>query len=113
MMELYIDGEIRKVCPIDGISFGDIEDRQTWTIHFTDDATPEQKKAACECLDKIEWNENTQEAYRKCTRDRDYCDKLLYCNEYLQYKANNPALTFSEFLDYLERMRDQVKGNIS
>lgn len=45
-----LDEAILAICPISGVSIGDEEDRSTWTIRFSPDATPEQIKAAEQLL---------------------------------------------------------------
>lgn len=37
---------VQGVCPIYGISFLDINDKETWTIQFNETATDDQKSAA-------------------------------------------------------------------
>lgn len=46
-----VDAAIRAVCPIDGVSFGKPDDKQTWRIDFKDIATPEQRVAAQSVVD--------------------------------------------------------------
>lgn len=41
-----LDTAIRAVCPIHGVSVGRANDKTTWRIDFTSDATPEQRVAA-------------------------------------------------------------------
>lgn len=41
-----LDGAVRAVCPIDGISIGDPAFRATWNVAFSASATPQQRAAA-------------------------------------------------------------------
>lgn len=47
-----LDQAIKAVCPIDGVSFGILDDSSTWTIQFSliDIPTPEQHQAALNIL---------------------------------------------------------------
>lgn len=47
-----IDQAIRAVCPIQGVSFGDRNDKSTWLVVYAEDATDEQRKAADDLLAK-------------------------------------------------------------
>ena len=44
---------VAEVCPIDGMSFPVFEDKATWQVHYSDDATDEQKAAAQDVIDAI------------------------------------------------------------
>lgn len=46
--------QIAAVCPIDGISIGDPNDKTTWRLDFTKDATTSQKKAAQNIIDAFD-----------------------------------------------------------
>lgn len=46
MITTKLDAAIRAVCPIHGISIGRKDDKTTWRIDFTSEATEEQKAAA-------------------------------------------------------------------
>jgi len=46
MLSLYLYSEISKLCPIDGISIGRKNDKNTWRIDFSSTATSEQILAA-------------------------------------------------------------------
>lgn len=53
---LALTEAIQKICPIDGVSLGDIADKQTWNIAFRPDATNEQKAAAQAVVDSFDPN---------------------------------------------------------
>lgn len=104
-MQVCLDQEIKKVCPIDGVSFGKLDDKSTWRIDFAKEASHEQKVAAQKLLDDFIWDDNVKEKCRKDDRDNEYCENLLMKKSYLDYKVDFPSASFSEFLDYLEKMK--------
>lgn len=46
MIAADIDAAVRAVCPIHGVSVGDVAHRSTWRIDFKDEATAEQRAEA-------------------------------------------------------------------
>jgi len=46
-----LNDAIRAVCPIQGVSIGNKDDKQTWRIDFKDEATTEQRAAAADVVD--------------------------------------------------------------
>lgn len=104
-MQVCLDQEIKKVCPIDGVSFGKLDDKSTWRIDYAKEATQEQKTEAQKILRDFLWDNNMKEKCRKDDRDNEYCEDLLMKKSYLDYKINFPNSSFSEFLDYLEQMK--------
>ncbi len=50
-----LDQAIKAVCPIDGISFGKLDDPATWTIQYnpTSPPTPEQEQAALSLISSL------------------------------------------------------------
>ena len=49
-LQVYVTETINKVCPIHGVSFGKLYQKETWRIDFKDEATAAQKKAAAKWL---------------------------------------------------------------
>jgi hypothetical protein len=48
--------DIEAVCPIHGVSVGDPTDKQTWTIHFKDEATGQEQTDAQAVVDGFDWD---------------------------------------------------------
>lgn len=100
----YLDQEIKKICPIHGISFGKLDDKSTWRFNFKKEATDEQRILALVYIEKFEWNEENQ---KKADEDRkidQYKDDLSikYC--YQDYKKTQPDASFLDFIIYLEKL---------
>jgi hypothetical protein len=49
---------IEAVCPIDGISIGDVNNKTTWDIQFKTSATAQQRINAQTILDTFIWDES-------------------------------------------------------
>lgn len=101
-MQDYLDVELKKICPIHGMSFGKLNDKSTWRIDFTDEATEEQKATAQAYVDAFEW---TAELEQKQLDDQlldKYKNDLSIKAGYIQYKAQNPDATFLDYVKYLE-----------
>lgn len=103
-IQTALDQEIKLVCPINGISFGKLDDKKTWRIDYAKEATEEQKAEANKVLENFVWDEKKEEAMRIKARDDEYWQDLScrYC--YAEYKEKNPDVTFSAFMDYLEKI---------
>lgn len=56
MLTLYLDEEIKKICPIEGISVGRKNDKNTWKIDFASNATLEQIEAANTFVENFDIN---------------------------------------------------------
>ena len=54
MITRKLNDDIKNVCPIHGVSIGTMDDRKTWRIDFTDEATASEKKAASAVLDAFD-----------------------------------------------------------
>ena len=52
-----IDQAIKAVCPIQGISFGRVDDKSTWIIVYDESATEEQRAVAEALLQTLEVKE--------------------------------------------------------
>ena len=104
MMQEYLDKEIKKICHIHGISFGSLEDKNTWRIDFYDDCTDEQKKLAINFIDKFEW---TDELQKKCDdkyKINQYKDDLCMKQAFIEFKKTNPDALFIDYINYLEKI---------
>ena len=53
-LEKLID-KIKKVCPVDGIQIGNLDDKKTWMIDYCPEATEEEKKKAQEILENYDF----------------------------------------------------------
>ena len=104
-MEWSLHEKVLAVCPIIGISFGKIEDKSTWIIHYDINVSDDQKIAAKKVLDSFIWDDAAKEYDRKSVRDIKYSNDLSCVSSYSQYIINNPKTTFSQYLDYLETIK--------
>lgn len=97
----YLHQEINKFCPINGLSeFGD----QPTIIHFSDEATTEQRAAAEKFVKDFVWTPELEVAQIKAARDEKYKDDLSIKAGFAQYKALKPDTTLTQYLDYLETL---------
>jgi hypothetical protein len=48
-----VTNAVSAVCPNDGISFGNLTDKHSWSIQFCPEATPEQLAAAQSVIDEF------------------------------------------------------------
>lgn len=103
-MEAVLDQEIKKVCPIDGMAFKDLNDKTTWRIDFAKEATPEQMAAAEKVVAEFVWDDAKQEEIRKQERDEEYKNDMSCRFCFLMYQEKNPAASFRDFMDYLEKL---------
>lgn len=101
-LQSYVDEEIKLICPIFGIRFGDLEDKNTWIIQFEDSATAEQRNAAADFLNSFVWDEAIQEVDRKKERDARYSNAPIYKKGYRDYLVSNPDATFCDYMDSFE-----------
>ena len=101
-LQSYVTSEIKKVCPIIGISFGDLCDKSTWTIQYDDVAIPEQIAAAQAFLESFIWCETTQLLDSKHNRDLRYIDEPIYKAGYRSYTVIHPTASFTDYMDSLE-----------
>lgn len=101
-LESYLDQAVKKVCPIYGISFGNLDDKTTWRIDYDESATDAQKKSAEIIVNEFVWDATTQEIDRKNIRNDKYKDDLVMKQGYANYKISKPDASFSDYLDYLE-----------
>lgn len=104
-LQVAVDQGIKKVCPIHGVSFGKLDDKSTWIIHFCDEANPEQKAAALNFINNFEWSEVQEEAAkRQADIDAKRNDPIFKLG-YQSYRLQNPDATFEQFVDYLNAMQ--------
>ena len=102
ILQAEIQQRIDAVCPNEGMSFGKLEDKSTWEIHFDEKATEEQKAKAKEVLDSFEWNEDDKKEAELNDLVEKHKDDLLYRKAYKEYKECNPIATFKDFIRYLK-----------
>lgn len=100
MYELdYLHREINKICPIDGLSqHGD----ESIIIHFKKEATEEQQKSARQYLDKFTWTQELESKERDDQLIKQYKDDLSVKAGYVQYKVQNPSVSFLDYIKFLE-----------
>lgn len=101
-LQVAVDQAVQKVCPIDGISFGKLDDKKTWRIDFKREATDDQKKLAHEVVEKFVWDEKEQENAERKAQCEKYKDDLLYRKFFKEYKDRIPSATFEDFIAYLK-----------
>lgn len=101
-IQSYIDCEIKRVCPIIGVRFGNLSDKTTWAIQYDDSATPEQIASAEAFLSAFIWDAEIQEIDRKNERDAKYINAPIYKKGYRDYLLLNPNASFGEYMDFLE-----------
>lgn len=53
---------LKAVCPIDGVSVGQVADKSTWRIDFKPEATTEQRAAAQGVVDVFSTGQSAEEA---------------------------------------------------
>ena len=66
-----ITDAIRQVCPIDGVSFGDISNKATWQVAYSAHATEAQRTAAQNGIAEIDLNALTEQQARQITIKND------------------------------------------
>jgi hypothetical protein len=81
-LQEYIDQQLKLLAPVDGVSFGNLDDKATWRISFNPAATPAQQAAAQAWLDAF--------------NPQDYIAATDYINKRI---AEYPAL--QDQLDYM------------
>lgn len=102
LLQVYLDQEIKKLCPIHGVSFGVLTDKSTWKINYKDEATDEQKRLAQQVIVDFVWDEKNQKEQSDKLFAEQYRDDLLYKKEYKEYKEKKPDATFYDFIKYLQ-----------
>lgn len=101
ILQTYLDKKINQLCPIHGISFGNLDDKQTWKIYFKTEATDIQKQAAQNVIDNFVWDQAIQDEALLMHMVDKFKDDLLYIKEFKDYKDKNPTATFKDFIIYL------------
>lgn len=101
-LQSYLDSQLKLICPILGVSFGNLDDKSTWVIQFSDACTQEQMTAAQAFVDSFVWDEATQEIDRKIQRDASYINAPIYKKGYKDYLLSNPGASFCDYIDFLE-----------
>lgn len=101
-MQDYLDEEIKKICPIDGISFGKLDNKATWQVHFRNEATFEQRQRAQSFIEDFVWTPELEKAQMKKRKVEEFKDNPLMKAQFIAYKKENPQAKFSDFIDYLD-----------
>jgi hypothetical protein len=102
ILQAYLDQAIKKICPIHGISFGNLNDKDTWKIHYEENATPEQKDKAEQIINTFVWNDEMEKAQARKQRIEDNKSNLHMKAQYILWKKENPDKNFEDFIDYVE-----------
>lgn len=103
-MQDYLDQEIKKICPIHGISFPKLNDKSGWRIDFEDSATPEQRQAAIEYIDRFVWTDELEKKQKKDLLVNQYKDDLSVKAGFHQYKKENPDAKFADYVEFLQAL---------
>lgn len=98
----YVDQELRKICPIDGVVIHNRQDRSTWRVFYKAEATQEQKDAAQDFINNLVFDEQKKQEQIKKIRNDNASKNLSLRGCFRIEKRLNPALTFSDYLDQLE-----------
>lgn len=78
-IQVRAEQAVRSVCPIYGISFGNLTDKATWRIDFKEYATTEQRDAAQAAIDAFD--PNAPEAPPATTDEVDAINRRLRARE--------------------------------
>ena len=110
LMQIELDNKIKSVCPIHGISFGQITgnieaDKPTWKIHFQSGATAEQIAMAQKVLDDFFWNEDIEKQHKKNEKVERYKGNMQIRSNYDLYCRTVKKISFAEYIDYLESIQ--------
>jgi len=87
---------VNKICPYDRLSIPNPDDKSTWTIVLTRDATPEQRAAVDRLIqnwtDK-DWEGSPEERHEKTFQKLlSCCSKLCSIERLLELHPNDPFL---------------------
>jgi hypothetical protein len=104
-LQEYLDQEIKKVCPIHGISFGKLDDKSTWRIDYAKEATEKQKTSAQEMLIKFHWTDSDKKDDETKQKIKLYKDNLPMKQGFIDYKRTNPQAAFIDYINYLENLQ--------
>lgn len=97
-LQVAVDRAIKAVCPIHGISFGKLNDKLTWKIHYKDEASDEEKATAEKLLAEFEWNDEKEAEAKLDMLVKDKENDPIYKMMFNMQKASNPDLTFKDFI---------------
>jgi hypothetical protein len=101
-MEAALDEKIKEVCPIDGISFGDTNKRETWKIQFSENATLEQKLAATKVMQEFRWDDSMEKQMDDKARIERLRESPAMKGCYMLYLDLNPKASFEDYVLYLD-----------
>ena len=82
------------VCPITGVSIGRSDDKETWKIHFAEDATAQQRadaQAAVEDFDLQSWMDAEAAAISRAAIDDAECAAAKQDNQERAFLNMTPA----------------------
>ncbi len=100
-LQIALDKAIKKVCPIYGISFKDVNDKTTWRIDFMPEASEEQRAAAQKVLQDFKWDAKDQEEAEDDSMLGKYTSDPLAQYAFSLYLKDNPGANFAEFVKYI------------
>jgi hypothetical protein len=103
-MQDYLDQEVKKICPIHGISFPKLNDKSGWRINFEDSATPEQRHAAIKFIEDFVWSDELEKKQKKDLSIQEYKNDLSLKAGFHQYKKENPNAKFADYVEFLEAL---------
>lgn len=104
-MQQCLDQEIKNACPIHGISFGRVDDPQTWIIDFMPKATDEERSLAHDILKNFTWDEKKEMEYSRLEKIHRYRDDLCMKATFVTWTEKNPGKDFGDYIDYLETLQ--------
>lgn len=103
-LEFVIQEAVDKVCPNWGMSFGKLDDKKTWTVNFKQEATDDQKKQAQAVIDNFVWDDKAKKDAEHKSKIDQYQNDLVMKAIYQLYVRQNPELSFSDFIKYLDTL---------
>ena len=101
-LSTVLDINLKKVCPIIGVSIGREDDKATWRIDFDDSATEEQKQAAMNLVDAFVFDDAEKLRYKKLARNNQYEKDLTMVAALDMAQKTEPLLKMTDYLDRLE-----------
>ena len=103
-----LDKQIKKVCPIHGVSIGRKNDKTTWRIDFKDEATKPQKKSAQTVFDNFDITtqptseDRIDEAFPQTDIARVIFEAFFELANRLQVLESKPAITRAQLKTWLK-----------
>lgn len=103
-LQAEIEQQIEKVCPIDGISFGNLDDKSTWRIDFRANATDEERSAAHDVLNQFTWDTQKEKDVKKRFDIETYRNDRVMRLLFTMWKKDTGGKGFPEFIDYIDSL---------